>query len=264
MLEHHRQSIENLLNYCKDMRGLIAVVLGGSVMKGTARPDSDIDAILIVTPEKYAEQAAKNRLAEVITGYCTYEGGYFDIKYKTKDILRECAARGSEPTRNAFVCAKVAFSSDDEIAPLIERIAAYPEHERADKIRCFNADLALNRGYFLQCVPPENAYMRAHLAQEIVYSVYRLILAENRVLFPCNRRLEETVRACKHRPADILERGAQFLHNICDETCERFVGAFLEQTELPLTFDVSENCSQYVRFYEDWWRMESSPFPNEW
>lgn len=264
MLEHHRQSIENLLNYCKDMRGLIAVVLGGSVMKGTARPDSDIDAILIVTPEKYAEQAAKNRLAEVVTGHCTYEGGYFDLKYKTKEILRECAERGSEPTRNAYVRAQVAFSADEEIAPLVAKIAAYPEHERADKIRCFNADLALNRGYFLQCVPPENAYMRAHLAQEIVYSVYRLILAENRVLFPCNRRLEETVRACKHRPADILERGAQFLHNICDETCERFVGAFLEQTELPLTFDVSENCSQYVRFYEDWWREERSPFPNEW
>lgn len=184
MLEHHRQSIENLLNYCKDMRGLIAVVLGGSVMKGTARPDSDIDAILIVTPEKYAEQASKNRLAEVVTGHCTYEGGYFDLKYKTKEILRECAERGSEPTRNAYVRAQVAFSADEEIAPLVAKIAAYPEHERADKIRCFNADLALNRGYFLQCVPPENAYMRAHLAQEIVYSVYRLILAETAFCSP--------------------------------------------------------------------------------
>ena len=264
MLEHHRRSIDKLIEYFKDTDGLIAIILGGSVMKGNARPDSDIDAMIVVTEEKYAEQRAKNRLAEVITGHCTYPGGYFDIKYKTKDILQQCAERASEPTRNAYVHAKVALTRDPEITELVNRIAAYPERERADKIRCFNADLALNRGYFLQCVPQENTYMRAHLAQEIVYSVYRLILAENRVLFPCNRRLEEAVTACKHRPENILVLGAAFLQNICTKTCDAFVDTFLAQTDLPLTFDVSENCSQYVRFYEDWWKEKNAPFPNEW
>ncbi|MDE6411335.1 MAG: hypothetical protein K2L02_02215 [Clostridia bacterium] len=106
--------------------------------------------------------------------------------------------------------------------------------------------------------------MRAHLAQEIVYSVYRLILAENRVLFPCNRRLEETVQKCERRPDDILELGAKFLKTISIDDCEKFVTRFWEQSELPLTDDISENCSQYVKYYEDWWLKENPPFPNEW
>lgn len=264
MYRHHLESIEKLKEYFMPMEGMTAIVLDGSIVKGNERPDSDIDALIVVTEEKYRALAAENRLAEVIAGHCTYEGGYFDVKYKTKAILQASALHASEPTRNAYVKARVLYSADPDIAPLIDKIAAYPEHELDAKIRCFNANLQLNRGYFLHCVPEENAYMRTHLAQEIVYSVYRLILAENRELFPCNRRLEETVAKCRKRPGNILSLGAAFLKDINEENCEKFVKAFWEQSNLPLTDDVSKNCSQYVKFYEDWWTEERPPFPNEW
>ena len=264
MYPHHAQSIQNLKEYFMSMQGMIAIVLDGSIVKGNERPDSDIDALIVVTEETYGSLAAQNRLAEVITGHCTYEGGYFDVKYKTKAILQASALRASEPTRSAYVKAQVLYSADPEIRPLVEKIAAYPEHELEAKIKCFNANLQLNRGYFLHCVPESNAYMRAHLAQEIVYSVYRLILAENRMLFPCNRRLEETVLKCVRRPENILDLGAAFLKDINAENCETFVKSFWEQSALPLTDDVSENCSQYVKYYEDWWNEDRPPFPNEW
>lgn len=264
MYPHHIESAQKLREYFEGQEGVIAVVLDGSTVKGNARPDSDIDAIIVVTEEKYAELAAQNRLAEVIPGHCTYEGGYFDIKYKTKAILRRAAEHASEPTRNAYVKAQVLYTTDAEIPALVAAIERYPEHTVADKIRCFCANLQLNRGYFLNIVPEDNSYMRAHLAQEIVYSVYRLILIENRALFPCNRRLEETVRACKKRPDDILELGKAFLQEITVERCEAFVQAFWEQSDLPLNDDVSESCSQYVKYYEDWWLEQNPPFPNEW
>lgn len=264
MYRHHIESIEKLKEYFIGQEGVLAIVLDGSVVKGNARPDSDIDAVIVVTEERYARLSAEKRLAEVIAGHCTYEGGYFDIKYKTKEILRRAAEQASEPTRSAFVKAQVVYSKDGEIAQIIEQIARYPEHEFLDKVRCFNANLQLNRGYFLHCVKEDNAYMRAHLAQEIVYSVYRLILAENRVLFSCNRRLEDAVRSCLHKPENVIELGGEFLQNISVEACERFVTAFWAQSGLPLTDDISENCSEYVRFYEDWWLKENPPFPNEW
>ena len=264
MYPHHIESAQKLRKYFEGQEGVIAVVLDGSTVKGNARPDSDIDAIIVVTEEKYAELAAQNRLAEVIPGHCTYEGGYFDIKYKTKAILRRAAEYASEPTRNAYVKAQVLCTTDAEIPALVAAIERYPEHTVADKIKCFCANLQLNRGYFLNIVPEDNSYMRAHLAQEIVYSVYRLILIENRALFPCNRRLEETVRACKKRPDNILELGRAFLQEITVERCEAFVQAFWKQSDLPLNDDVSESCSQYVRYYEDWWLEENPPFPNEW
>ena len=264
MYPHHIESAQKLREYFEGQEGVIDVVLDGSTVKGNARPDSDIDAIIVVTEEKYAELAAQNRLAEVIPGHCTYEGGYFDIKYKTKAILRRAAEHASEPTRNAYVKAQVLCTTDAEIPALVAAIERYPEHTVADKIRCFCANLQLNRGYFLNIVPEDNSYMRAHLAQEIVYSVYRLILIENRALFPCNRRLEETVRACKKRPDNILELGRAFLQEITVERCEAFVQAFWKQSDLPLNDDVSESCSQYVKYYEDWWLEQNPPFPNEW
>lgn len=264
MYQHHVDSIEKLKEYFHGQDWVIAVILDGSVVKGNAREDSDIDAIIVVTEEKYAELASENRLAEVIEGRCTYDGGYFDLKYKTKEILRRCAQSANEPTRNAYVKAQVIFSTDNEIASLVEQIAAYPIHEKADKIACFNANLQLNRNYFLHIVKEENTYMRVHLAQEIVYSLYRLILIENEELFPCNRRLEETVKLCSKRPENILELGAKFLKEITVENAEAFIQAFWNQTTLELFDDVSESCSQYVKYYEDWWLVENSPFPNEW
>ncbi|MDE6411336.1 MAG: nucleotidyltransferase domain-containing protein [Clostridia bacterium] len=133
MYRHHEESIEKLKEYFCGMKGLIAIVLDGSVVKGNARPDSDVDAIIVVTEEKFRELEKENRLAEVITGHCTYEGGYFDIKYKTKRILERAAQYASEPTRNAFVKARVIYTTDDEIQPIVDKIAAYPEAERLDK-----------------------------------------------------------------------------------------------------------------------------------
>ena len=264
MYQHHVDSIEKLKEYYANTEGVIAVILDGSVVKGNARPDSDIDAIVVVTDKKFAALKAEDRMTEIIVGHCTYDGGYFDVKYKTKALLEDAAERASEPTRNAYVKAQVVYSVDEEIGRLVEKIAAYPEREREKKIRCFQANLELNRVYFLNCVPDSNVYMRAHLAHEIVYSVYRLILAENRVLFPCNRRLEDAVSQCKNRPADILERGAAFLRDITKEKCDAFVSAFLEQTALDMRVDMNRILSDYTLYYEDWWREENPPFPNEW
>ncbi len=91
MYRHHEESIEKLKTYFRNEEGVIAIVLDGSIVKGNERPDSDVDAIIVVTEERYRALEAANRLAEVVTGYCTYEGGYFDIKYKTKRILERAA-----------------------------------------------------------------------------------------------------------------------------------------------------------------------------
>ena len=54
MYQHHIDSIERLKEYYRDWEGVIAIVLDGSVVKGNARPDSDIDAIVVVTEKKFA------------------------------------------------------------------------------------------------------------------------------------------------------------------------------------------------------------------
>ena len=59
MYQHHLESIENLKTYFRQKSEVIAIILDGSIVKGNARVDSDIDAIVVVTEEAYKVCADK-------------------------------------------------------------------------------------------------------------------------------------------------------------------------------------------------------------
>ena len=122
MYKHHEESIQKLIEYFSNNQAVLAIILGGSAAKGLERPDSDLDAEIIVADSYYNELAKENRLSECIQGHCTYENGYFDIKYYTKGFLSAAAERGSEPSRNAFVKCRCIFSRDSEIEKIIPTI----------------------------------------------------------------------------------------------------------------------------------------------
>ena len=47
MYKHHEQSIENMKDYYRK-HGAVALILAGSVAKGTERADSDLDGVVIL------------------------------------------------------------------------------------------------------------------------------------------------------------------------------------------------------------------------
>ena len=51
MYKHHEESLENLKKYFRDKEEVIALIFGGSVAKGCERPDSDLDAMVVITDE---------------------------------------------------------------------------------------------------------------------------------------------------------------------------------------------------------------------
>ena len=93
MYQHHEESLKILEDMFRGREEVIALVFGGSVAKGMERPDSDLDAMVIVTQEYFDQCMKENRTAECLSG-CTYEGGYFDIKYMTKDFQEQAALMG--------------------------------------------------------------------------------------------------------------------------------------------------------------------------
>ena len=125
MYKHHEESLAIMRRYFEERPEVIALIFGGSVAKGNERPDSDLDGMVVVSDEVYAQKLAANQTAETITGLCTYEGGYFDVKYMTKSYLLAAAERASEPTRNAFVGSRVLFSRDPEIEGIVARIPVF-------------------------------------------------------------------------------------------------------------------------------------------
>lgn len=262
MYKHHEDSIEIMKNYFAQREEVIAVILGGSVAKGCERPDSDLDAMVIITPEAYAARLKSNTTVETIFGQCTYEEGYFDTKYMTKDYLMDAAEKASEPTRNSFVKSRVIYSKDPEIEEILSRIPVFQQSEKADKMLSFFAELSLNYNYFLKICHPEG-FMKLHVCNEIIYSVYRMILQEKEVLFPCNRRLEETVDALEDKPEKIVALGLQFAADQSEASADTFVGAYMAWRQYPIPDDYNNILSRYTADFEQWWH-EPRPLVVEW
>ncbi|MDO4740739.1 MAG: nucleotidyltransferase domain-containing protein [Eubacteriales bacterium] len=262
MYQHHIDSIEKMKEYYAGMEGLIALVLGGSVAKGNERPDSDLDGMLIVTDEVFEQRRAAGKTAECVRGECTYPEGYFDMKYMTKDYIKAAASHASEPTRNSFIGARVLLSRDPEIDELVPKIGLFQTQEREDKMISFYGDYLLNHNYFIRACKVDG-YMRVHAVGEILYSIYRMILQENEILFPCNRRLEETVAKAPLKPERIIELGRAAAEKMDDDSIEAFANAYFGWTKYPLPQDKSIPHSRYVTDYEQWW-YTPRPLVNEW
>ena len=261
MYQHHLDSIEKMKEYFFGREGVIALVLGGSVAKGNERPDSDIDGMVIVTDEEFARRKDLGTTAECIMGHCTYPEGYFDVKYMTKDYIAAAAEKASEPTRNSFVKARVLFSSDPEIEDIVARIGVFQEQERDDKMLSFYGDCRLNHGYFIHDCKVDG-YMRLHAVGEIIYSIYRMILQENGILFQCNRRLEECVDTAPMKPQNIVALGRAAAEKQDDASIDAFVKAYFDWSKYPFP-DFNKAYSRYVADFEQWWYVQR-PNVNEW
>lgn len=262
MYAHHKESIQNLVGYFKEDDHVLAIVLGGSVAKELARIDSDLDAIVVVTEERYEALSKENRLSECIWGHCTYEGGYFDVKYCTKSYLQAVASHGSEPSRNAFLCAKCIYSVDDTISEIIPQIAVFQTAEKADKMLSFYSALQLNAGYFWGA-SQDNPYLRMRAACDIVLFGFRLLLQENEVLFPCHKALLQTVSSLAKKPENIVALCHTFLSQLDNQSKDDFVNSILQYLSYTPPSDYREVLTRFIDDNELWWNKHR-PNIAEW
>lgn len=264
MLKHHEDSLKIMCDYFREQPGVIALIFHGSVAKGKERPDSDLDAIVILTDEQWEKQRAEHRLAEAITGKCTYPEGYFDVKYKTVNDLIAVAERGSEPTQATYIGSRVMFSDDPRVPELVEKIAVFDRGAREKKMLTFYSNMLFNKGYFMGCLREDDCYMKYHVISELIYSVYRMILQENEVLFSCNRRLEQQVADCPNKPENIIDMARAMTENFSQESVNAFCDCYMNWTKYPHCTDWGVIHTHYVDMYEEWWKLGGAKFINEW
>ena len=262
MYKHHEESLKIMVDHYRNQEGVIAFIFGGSVAKGMERPDSDLDGMAVVSEEEFERRVKENTSTEVIKGKCTYEEGYFDVKYITKEFLKLAAEKASEPTRNSFVKSKVMFSDDPEIESLVAQIPVFQKQEKEDKLLSFYSDLMMNYAYYWKCCNIEN-YMKIRTASEIVYCIYRLILQENEILFPCNRRLEEYAELAPNKPENIMEMCKEFCNTLDDALLDKIMDAYHGWTTWKYPTDISVISSRKQLDFEKWWYIPR-PLIGEW
>jgi len=262
MYEHHQTSINNLINYFKDDIEVIAIILGGSIAKEIERPDSDVDAIVVVSEVKYNQLNKNNQLSECIFGHCTYEHGYFDIKYCTERYLIAVMENGSEPSRNAFKSSRCLYSKNSEIEKWINKIPLFQKEEKQEKLLSFYSAFNLNYGYFWGA-SSNDIYLRTRTATDIVLFGFRLLLQESEVLFPCHKGLIKAVTDLKNKPEDIINKATKLLTTLSNESKDDFTNSILNFIGYKPPKDFSEVLTRFVDDNELWWYKER-PVIAEW
>ncbi len=245
MHKHHQDSINNMIEHYREDTEIKALFLIGSVATGTERPDSDIDAVAVVSDE-YHEQKKLTGLEEVYFGKCTYEGGYFNIHYMTVNELNFLAEQGSEPMRNMFSGSVPLYCDIQDLPKLVEKIPVFQKEEGKERQFKFYCTFRMFYNYFwCSCKP--TGYMRHHVADGMIYNLYRLILIENEVLFPSMRKLEEYVQRAPKKPENIIEKCHAFMETLSDNDCL----ALIESYEGWTAYDYPKNHNVVMNnFYE--------------
>jgi hypothetical protein len=211
MYAHHQRTITRLTERFQDDSAVLALLVIGSVARGDARADSDVDTLLVVTDSAYDERRASGALTFDADDLCDHPDGHAGGRLIDQGFLREVAERGPEPARFAFVRAIPAIARLPELKDLLVQIPEYPERERTEKMISFASQLPMHLSYLELGEYSRNPYLLAQTAVELVLFGGRLILAYNRMLYP-NRKwfLREFERA-PDKPAGIVELARHLL-----------------------------------------------------
>jgi hypothetical protein len=257
MYPQHARTIRRLTERFGADPDVLALIIIGSVARGEAREDSDVDCYLVVTDAAYATREAAHALSFSADDLCDYPGGHAGGRVVDLAYLHDVAARGPEPARYAFTGAFPAVSRLPGLAELLEQIPRYPEAERTEKMISFVSQLPVHFSYLVLGEYSQNPYLLAQTAVELVLFGGRLILAHNRMLYP-NRKwfLRELARA-PEKPADLLDRATALLTRPGIATAGAFCDSVLQFQHWPQPPE-----GTMARFQEDrelHWRTGPAP-----
>lgn len=201
---HHAATIRNLVAALEPDHAIRALLLGGSIAHGFARPDSDVDVLMVLDTSDHEQRHRENRLHYNNRELCTYPGGYIDGKFTDVAFLRRIARDGSDAARYAFCDARILFSRVPDLEALLAAIVRYPAEEKAARMTRFTAQLLAWRWYFSEAVRQQSAYL-THLAQQkITLFSCRLVLTANERLFPYHKWVLRVTARAEHRPATLM------------------------------------------------------------
>ena len=249
MLKHHEDSIKIMTAHYKQDPEITALFLIGSVATGTERPDSDLDGVAVVSQE-YCDNLKNGKGTMLaVFGKCTYEGGYFDVHFMTREHLIKLAESGSEPMRNMFCCARVLYCYEPDLPEIVARIPVFQKDEKAKKQLRYYCTLKQFYNYYWVICKPEGS-ARIHTANGMIFSLYRLILLENEILFPSVRKLERTVKQAPNKPENIIEKCSRFIVSLSNEDALSLVESYESWTSYSYPTDFQYIANNFADPYE--------------
>jgi predicted nucleotidyltransferase len=204
--DHHQRAIDRLTEAYGDDPEFRGLIIGGSVARGYARDDSDVDFLIIATDEAFETRRAERDLFINRRDLCDYDGGFVDGKIINLAFLEDVAEKGNEPSRAAFEGAFAAYSHIPDLDALLQRIPVYPDSGHGERIKAFYSMAFIQHWLFHEADRHGNRYTLNRAASQLALFAGRLILAHNRRLFPYHKWLPRTLEAVPDKPDDLMAR----------------------------------------------------------
>ncbi|WP_154795423.1 nucleotidyltransferase domain-containing protein [Occultella kanbiaonis] len=257
-MEHHEAALARYVSDACAQEATLAVVLVGSVARGTERPDSDLDVYLVVDDAAWDVAARANRLAWSERHDEDYPGGYVDVKLASPRYLDAAADRADDPTRASFAGARVLFSAVPGLEESITALAALPEQEWDRRVDAHLAQARLHGRYFLgQAHASGDEFLRRHAALHLALAAARCALAANRTLLRGPKYVTDTLRTLPDLPSGFMTLWQRVLTQADPADAAALIG--LLEGWLPRVLPAEETLSTFIRDNELPWLTGALP-----
>ncbi|WP_460516286.1 nucleotidyltransferase domain-containing protein [Humibacter antri] len=195
-MEHHDRALVAYIDGVRRDPDVLAVILVGSLARGSEREDSDIDVYLVVTDERFTRETDVGRFAWTDRHGLDYPGSYIDVKVSSPSYLRAAVERGDDPTRASFAGARVVYSREPGFDELVTSISALPDAAWNERVRSHVAQARLYGGYFLvQGAERGDEFLVRHASVHLTLAAARAALAAAHVLMPGPKYIAKLVRS---------------------------------------------------------------------
>lgn len=259
VMQHHEDTLDRYVRRVQADPNAIAVILVGSVARGTERPDSDVDVYLVVSDDVFDSAIAAHRVIAEESSDATYRGGYVDVKLVTVALLDAAAERGDDPVRASFEDARVAWVRDGyDIAGRVAAIPVLPATVWDRRAISFMSEVWWHGTDFLpQAIASGNAFLLHHAAVHTVLAGGRALLALNRTLFRGPRYLDATLATLDRVPDGYRDLARELITQPSQEGADAYVQAL--ESFHPWPVDRAASASIFIRNNEHAWHTGILP-----
>lgn len=203
MNKAQEETIRLLVELVSKDDSIIALILCGSIARGTETDISDVDVYVVVSDERFeSEKLNKNYFWG--TNFDSVEFSVeVDGKIIPKDFLEKVWERGNECVKSTLRYSKVLFSRDSDIENLLSNYQDYTQKEKKENMRKFYSLMKSSR-YSGDDDLSNIIYVNKCIYDTVLYAS-RLVLAYNDILFPCVKNIRKELLRCVNMPKDFIK-----------------------------------------------------------
>jgi len=228
MYKHHQQVIAKVSKKYKEKKEHIALLLTGSVARGNAVTNSDVDFQLIVSETEYKRRIESGDSNIIDRDIADYPGGYADVLVYSLAKLKEFALAAGELMRYAYVGVKILWSRDTQIEHLIKKISHYQDKDHDKKISLFHTQVESWLWYCKEAKRHKNKYFLFQASSRLLLFGIRLILCHNRMLYPYHKWCLNELERASDKPKNMLNYTKKLMNKPSYKHAKLFADSILQ------------------------------------